>query len=259
MALAPDASSVKSGRELASPRKWVTMGASGETVWGECQGSGKNPYQTEIDLSEPAFKCTCPSRKFPCKHALGLLLAYAANSGAFTATDPPAWVQEWLAARAGRAEAKVKKAAAQAEKPVDAAAQAKRTAKREDHVQAGLRELQLRLHDLARDGLAQAQQHGYQYWDGIAARMVDAQAPGVARLIRQMPGMLTGEARYARALRHLARLHLLVEGYGRIGTLPAALQEELRALVGWTVKQEELLQQPGVRDRWLVTGRRVDE
>jgi uncharacterized Zn finger protein len=25
-----------------------------------------------VDLSGPAFRCTCPSRKFPCKHGLAL-------------------------------------------------------------------------------------------------------------------------------------------------------------------------------------------
>ncbi len=31
-------------------------------VCGLCQGSGKNPYQTQIDLIGPAFRCSCPSR-----------------------------------------------------------------------------------------------------------------------------------------------------------------------------------------------------
>jgi SWIM zinc finger len=46
-------------------------------VWGLCAGSGKRPYQTVVDLTGPAYKCSCPSRKFPCKHALALLLNWA--------------------------------------------------------------------------------------------------------------------------------------------------------------------------------------
>lgn len=260
VALAPDQGSVKSGRGLAQPQKWLSLGATEHTLWGECQGSGKNPYQTEIDLTEPAFKCSCPSRKFPCKHALGLFFAYLTFPETFTASEPPAWVNEWLASRTQRAEVKAKKAEEQAEKPVDRKAQAKRAAKREENVQAGLQELTLHLHDLVRNGLAQPQCHAYQYWDDIAARMVDTQAPGIARLLRQMPGVLTtGDARYARALQQIARLHLLIEGYRRIETLPSGVQDEIRGLIGWTAKQEELLLNPGVRDRWLVVGRRVDE
>src|SRR6476469_9727229 len=74
IALAPDPSSAKAGRELANPRKWVTLGLNEAAIWGECQGSGSKPYRTQIDLIEPAFKCSCPSRKFPCKHALALFL-----------------------------------------------------------------------------------------------------------------------------------------------------------------------------------------
>ena len=260
VALAPDASSLKSGRELASPKRWVSLGADEQTLWGECQGSGKHPYQTEIYLDEPAFKCSCPSRKFPCKHALGLFLAYVTMPGVFTPGEPPAWVSAWLASRSARTEARVKKAEEKAEKPVDLKAQARRAAKREENVQAGLQELTLRLHDLVSNGLAQPQCQTYKYWDEMAARMVDAQAPGVARLLRQMPGLMTtGDARYARALHKVALLHLLVEGYQRLDTLPADLQEEIRGLIGWSARQEDLLLNAGVRDQWLVVGRCVEE
>jgi uncharacterized Zn finger protein len=90
LSLAPDASSAKAGRDLAAARKWLTLGQEGQAVWGECQGSGKSPYQTQIDLSEPAFRCTCPSRKFPCKHGLGLLLLRVDQPAAFPQQTAPA-------------------------------------------------------------------------------------------------------------------------------------------------------------------------
>src|SRR5437763_12134765 len=109
IALAPDPSSAKAGRDLANPRKWVTLGLNESAIWGECQGSGSKPYQTQIDLREPAFKCSCPSRKFPCKHALALFLLTDSQPGAFKKNNVPQWVQEWLASRAQRAEKKSKK------------------------------------------------------------------------------------------------------------------------------------------------------
>ena len=65
--LAPDAASVKAGKGLAVPSvkagkglavpgKWVLLACSERAVWGHCQGSGKNPYQTAIDLNDIAFK-----------------------------------------------------------------------------------------------------------------------------------------------------------------------------------------------------------
>jgi hypothetical protein len=75
--LAPDESSRRSGAGLGRPAPWRGAGVAGDVLWGLCAGSGKNPYQVVVDLSGPAYKCSCPSRKFPCKHALGLLLNWA--------------------------------------------------------------------------------------------------------------------------------------------------------------------------------------
>jgi len=99
IALAPDAPSAKAGRSLATARKWFARGCDERAVWGECQGSGQEPYRTQIDLTEPAFGCTCPSRKFPCKHALGLFLLFAAEGQTFERPERPAWVAEWLEKR----------------------------------------------------------------------------------------------------------------------------------------------------------------
>ena len=67
---APDASSLTAARKLAVPGPWSETGSTDTLVWGQCQGSGRTPYQVSIDLAGPAYRCSCPSRKFPCKHAL---------------------------------------------------------------------------------------------------------------------------------------------------------------------------------------------
>src|ERR671924_273441 len=105
IALAPDAPSAKAGRGLATLSKWPSRGCDERAVWGECQGSGKEPYRTQIDLAELAFRCTCPSRKFPCKHSLGLFLLFANQPATgSTNTTIPAWASEWLAKRAQQAQ-----------------------------------------------------------------------------------------------------------------------------------------------------------
>ncbi|MER6311094.1 SWIM zinc finger family protein, partial [Streptomyces sp. NPDC001657] len=104
LALAPDEASRRAGGKLAAPGPWSETGADGSAVWGLCKGSGKKPYQAVVDVQGPAFKCSCPSRKFPCKHALGLLLLWAGGEGAVAAGEPPQWAGEWLAARRVRAE-----------------------------------------------------------------------------------------------------------------------------------------------------------
>src|SRR5690348_1797843 len=114
LALAPDASSQRAAQSLTSGRAWAASGASPGTgtrdgtgaepaaLWGECRGSASAPYLTVIDLSGPAYRCSCPSRKFPCKHALALLLLWADGSVPEATGDPPGWAASWLAARAAR-------------------------------------------------------------------------------------------------------------------------------------------------------------
>jgi len=75
--LAPDAASAKAGLGLAKPAQWRTLGRSDQVIWGECQGSGANPYQVRVALANAVYRCTCPSRKQPCKHTLALLYLYA--------------------------------------------------------------------------------------------------------------------------------------------------------------------------------------
>ena len=108
--LAPDASSLKAGKDLANERKWLNYQLNDRVLWGEVQGSGKDPYRTQIDLRQIAFKCSCPSRKFPCKHGLGLLFLVARKNGEITRSDAePTWVNEWITKRSEKAETKVEK------------------------------------------------------------------------------------------------------------------------------------------------------
>src|SRR3954469_20588843 len=102
LALAPDASSAAAGRKLAGTKGWHRLGRNPAALWGECQGSAL--YQVRVDLADLTTRCSCPSRKFPCKHALGLLLLAAATPAALPAGEPPAWVGDWLGRRAATAE-----------------------------------------------------------------------------------------------------------------------------------------------------------
>jgi len=275
LALAPDSASAKAGSALATPRKWVRLGRDGvRVVWGECQGSGAQPYQTKADLGDLASHCSCPSRKFPCKHALGLLLLFAAEPGRFDVGAPPAWVAEWLASRDQRADRRAAKQEKQqkheqqdthdtpespADSAADAAAQARRAAARAAKVEAGLAELALWLCDLARVGLAGAPSRPASFWDTMAARLVDAQAPGAARMVRQLGATPTsGEGWPERMLAQLGRLHLLVEAYARVDQLPAAARADVRAQVGWTFGDADAAREPAVADRWTVIGQAVE-
>src|SRR3954465_13562573 len=129
--LAPDASSLAAARRLARPGPWSATGSTATLVWGKCQGSGKTPYQVSDQVTGPAFRCSCPSRKLPCKHGLALLLLWVDGSGGVADTAEAAgFAQEWAAERSARAGARAAGDAARQTRTPDPAAAAKRLEER---------------------------------------------------------------------------------------------------------------------------------
>ncbi|MDB5283270.1 MAG: zinc finger family protein [Bacteroidota bacterium] len=252
IALAPDAASVKAGKDLAKASKWGLLCASDKTLWGECQGSGKLPYQAQVDLLNVAFKCSCPSRKFPCKHGLGLLLQFTRDPSGFTKTTEPDWVIQWLEKRVEKAEKK----AEQKDKPVDVEAQAKRGEARAKKVSNGVEDLQIWLKDLVRNGLLDIPSRAYEFWQNPAKRMVDAQAPGLAGMVRGLGTInFYGADWQYDLLNKLSRIYLASEAYKNIDALPDDWKNEIKTLVGFQQGKEEVLSQDGVNDNWLVLAR----
>lgn len=261
LALAPDAASQKAAGGVSAPRKWSAMGVSGTALWGECAGSGSKPYQACVDLSEPAYRCSCPSRKFPCKHALGLLLLWSAD-GVPPAAEPAPWVAEWFAQRTARAEKATEKAAERAAKPAtarDAEKDEGRARQREERVAAGLAELERWLSDQVASGLADARQTGLAEWSDLAKRLVDAQAPGLAGTFTGLTRVFRDENWPGRLLGEYAMVHLLAVAHRRAAELPGDLRETVRQRVGYQVAKETVLALPPIRDEWQVIARRDEE
>lgn len=253
LALAPDAASRKAGSKLGAAGPWSEAGSSDEgTVWGLCKGSGSKPYQTVIDIADatgPAYKCSCPSRKFPCKHALGLLLLWAGADGAVPVGTAPDWAEQWLAGRRKRSEEKRAGGASGSASGGDPEAARRRAERRAERITAGAAELEQRLEDLLRGGLASAEQAGYGLWEETAARMVDAQAPGLAARVRELGAIpSSGSGWPVRLLEECALLHLLDQGWLRRDLLPEGLAATVRSRIGLPGSADG----PPVRDRWLV-------
>lgn len=248
-ALAPDAGSLSAARGLAG--RWRGTGRHDTALWGLCQGSGAKPYQTVVDLDGPAFKCSCPSRKFPCKHALSLLLEWAAGR----IEDVPEladFAAAWIEGRAARAARPAPAGTARTANPATAE-------QRRVRVTAGLEELEVWLGDQVRTGLAQTDR-SFRAFETIAARMVDAQAPGVAAALRQLPVTVVTKPDWPDAvLREYARLHLLIAAHRRLDELAPALQASVRTHIGYPNPAESVRAEPAVRDRWMVLGVRITE
>ncbi len=269
--MAPDQGSLTAARKLVKPSNWPALGhepASG-LVWGECQGSGANPYRVVGDANDLGYKCTCPSRKFPCKHALALFWLFLLNQGDFVEAAAPEWATEWsgrrrpktpgggaeAAAAAPRASASLAEVEAATPPPEKdekalerAAAQSARLKEqREAAILAGLEELDRWLLDQVDRGLAAFLTGMYEQCRLAARRLVDAKAPGLAGRIDQIPATLLAldEAdRPQAAMEELGQIALLSQAYRRLDRLPQALRHDVRRLVGWTTTKEEVLNDP---------------
>jgi hypothetical protein len=259
LGLAPDAASVRAARGLARPATWSEVGCTESLVFGRCQGSGREPYQVTVDLTEPAFRCTCPSRKHPCKHGLALLLLWAEHGDAVgevtAAGEVAGFADEWQrdrAERAARTEARRTRAAAA---PADPEAQARRQAQREAAMTAGLDELERALADLVRGGLAGARRQPYAFWDGMAARLVDAQVPALAERVRDVGGLIAGREDWPDVLlAEMGRWQLAIRAWHRRADLDRATHADLRVALGWPWRADEVAAFPRVDDRWVVAG-----
>jgi hypothetical protein len=261
--LSPDEASAKAAKGLVIPAKWARLEFNDEAVWGECKGSGAKPYQVQADKSGPAFRCSCPSRKFPCKHGLALMLLKAQSPNSFSQAAPPGWVSDWLSSRKQRAEKQDLKKAEASEKPepvADSQAAAKRESARQGRMLGGLGDLERWLADRLRQGLAQLPAQA-EIWDSMATRMVDAQLPGVAFRLRRIGGQVGKTEDWpARVLGGMGQLGLLIEAFRRFDALPAPVQADVSVALGMPMERDEVLASgEQLADDWRVLGQSLDE
>src|SRR5947208_5575300 len=116
-AQAPNAAAINNARAVVLKRKLVGLyrSADGTLLFGECKGSGQENYQPSADFADPAkpvFRCTCPSRQFPCKHSLALLYAHA-QGGKFVEKEVPADISD----KRSKIQQRVEKKKTEADKP----------------------------------------------------------------------------------------------------------------------------------------------
>lgn len=254
--LAPDIDSAKGGKEYALPSKWTAFHINGHAAWGECMGSGDKPYKTGVDLSGIVFTCSCPSKKFPCKHGIGLLLMHTLLPDKFIPAEEPEWLQTWFHKHAGKEDKKPSKSS----KPGKPSPEEKRLQERDNNVADGIGMLKIWIRDIIRGGLASIAGKDKAWFQQMSERMVDAQAPGLATRIMDLAQYkLTTPEWEAGFMDMLLELHCIIDGYSDPAIMGTALIHDLRAAIGFTVKQEDLRVQDGITDDWLVMATQESE
>ena len=251
-AMAPDQSALTAAAGLLKPAKWPVRAAHGHLIWGECQGSGANPYRVTADIEDIGYKCTCPSRKFPCKHALALMWMHVDDAGAFQQASVPDWVQDWMGRRRkGGAPALAASAPATGKSleeaqavpvmatPADPEMEARRrfaaqrrAVEKRAAVEAGLEELETWISDQLKTGIVSCVGDPGDRCRRIAARLVDAKASVLASRLDELPARLLGlpaDERPDAAIMELGRLVLLGRCWRKASTDPELCREIIAA------------------------------
>jgi hypothetical protein len=228
-AAAPDADAMRNGRGLVAKGKLSGLHRSGDgtVIFGECAGSGSTPYRCSVDVVDPAkpvWRCTCPSRKIPCKHALAVAYAFALGKP-FSEAEVPAD----LAEKRGKAAARAEKKAAEADapvKPVKAKQVNKGALRKKIETQIeGLGVLETLVADVVRRGLGTMDAKAALEADKQAKQLGDAFLPGAQGVLNELTALFRGtdgryrtdlagvdrDAMYREAGERLARAHALAK------------------------------------------------
>lgn len=219
--LAPNAAAIKNARGVVLKRKLVGLfrSADGTLLFGDCKGSGAENYRPSADFadpSKPVFRCTCPSRQFPCKHSLALLYAHA-QGGKFVEKEVPTDISE----KRTKIQARVEKKKVDADKPRQVNTSALK--KKIQTQLTGLDLLESLITDLTRAGLGTLNAKSARQIEDQAKQLGNSYLPGAQNALHALTGLFyrseissedelkasERERVYSAALDQLNRLHSL--------------------------------------------------
>ena len=216
---APNPAAAENGRKLSKKGSFSALKRTqdGTLYWAECAGSGKNPYRVSIDWTNPdapTCRCSCPSRQFPCKHALGLMFEQLEGKP-FEEAEIPEDIAEKRAKQAARAAKK--EAAEEPSKPkrTNAAARKKKLTKQLE----GLDMAEKMVDSLLSSGLGTLAGSSAQTYDKLAKDLGSCYLTGpqtaftrialAVRTVQKEPEKAEGA--YAEALRILVALRSTIK------------------------------------------------
>lgn len=186
-AVAPNASAMNNARKISNSGGFISRSRSEDDTFymGECKGSGKSNYIVSADFVEedqPVFRCTCPSRQFPCKHGLALLFEMQAKKE-FAIAEIPENILEKRAKKEVRAAKKAEEATApKKEKKVNKTA---RTKKLKTQLE-GLEMLEKMVTGLLDAGLGSMGGVSLKTYRDLAKQLGDYYLPGPLNLMNRL-------------------------------------------------------------------------
>lgn len=189
---APNESAVKNGLGLVKKGSLVKLCKDKEEtlIFGECAGSGASNYLCSVDFikpESPLFRCSCPSRQIPCKHAIGLMFAYCGGKEFIEAAVPEDIQQK--REKAEKREEKKKEPAAEnkSAKKVNKTALAKKIKTQLDNLDL----LEKLVKDIVRRGFAAVDPKALDTLEQQGKTLASGYLPGAQRAIREFIQIFT--------------------------------------------------------------------
>ena len=229
LAAAPNPAAAANGKKLSKGGSFIKLYKSADDSFfmGECKGSGKNPYITSadyIDEGHPVYRCSCPSRQFPCKHSLGLMYEMMSDK-----TFEPCEIPEDIVRKRGKLAAKsapskspeemTPEEAAKAAKKKASAAKAASSAKKKklEKQLEGLALVEKAVKELMSAGLGTMGGTSLKTYQDISKQLGDYYLVGPQRLFNRLIIEITEyqkdsqEAHYDNAIDTLEKLYSLLK------------------------------------------------
>ncbi len=263
LSFAPDDGTAKRGKSTAKLNKWQVLEKNDRAFWGECKGSGSRPYLTGVDLNGPAFKCSCPVRKPPCKHVIGLMLLAVEFDKDFAESPSPNWMNDWLVKRderLARPKAPIPEASVLIQKAIDG--ENRRVINNLEIMKSGLNDFEIWLKDLIRQGIASVEKESYSFWKDAAARLVDSKARNAAYRLESIPLLINANPNWFEdVLKEFADIYLLIQGINRIEKVSKPTKYDILLATGHTISKNNLFLLNEVTDKytfndqWAVLGK----
>ena len=246
LGLAPDQFTLRAARGIADPQKWVALHQDAEIIWGIFPNGRNQTVETAVSLPNLAYTCNCKTRKFPCRHAVGLFLLWQIQATSFTSQPLSTRLTNWA-----------KRTQINFQRHSQTNGRSSFNQQKHDQLQMGLYALELWLLDMMRHGLASLPERPKSYWETMAHRLVDAQSPTLAQTVRDLAHIPVSQPNWPETyLKQVGRLYLLVQGFRNFDHLPTPVQADLQTAVGWLPALS--LEPTILTDHWLVLGRQQE-
>lgn len=251
---------VKNGADLVKKKSFMKLAIDPDQtiLFGECAGSGKNPYHCSADFIEesaPVFRCSCPSRQIPCKHVIGLMWAYATGHKFLTEAVP-----EDITVKRSNKEKRVARAKEKAQNPESGESKEKSAAWKRSAVKkieaqlTGIAEAEKIMTGITAAGLASLDAKNIREYEAVVRQLDSYFIPGIQNEITDLLNLAHGEN--TGGSKNLTHYQPMVEKLCRITTLldkakayltnkKAApdqpdTESEIEELIGYAWKLEEL-------------------